>query len=156
MIKTRHQYLNTKRQILNFEDALAEVRRDQFSDDSDGYLFQQIDVAGLESQLADLRAEAHQFEQLVAAPPSRIVAESIDELPIALIKARIAHGMTQRDLAERLGIQEQQVQRYEATDYASISLHRLGQVVRALNLQVREEILLPASNAAAKHVPASE
>lgn len=156
MIKTQHQYQNTQRQILKFEDALADVQRQQFAEGSDEFLFQQIDVAGLESQLADLRAEAHQFEQLVSEPPSRIVAESFDELPIALIQARIALGMTQRDLAEQLGIQEQQVQRYEATDYASASLHRLGQVVRALNVQIREEVLLPVSNAATDGVPATE
>lgn len=148
MIKTRQQYQNTKRQIQTFHDALANVRGQQFAEGSDEYLFQQMDVAGLESQLADLRAEAHHYEQLVAERPARIVAESFDELPIALIKARIALGMTQRELAERLGVQEQQVQRYEATDYASASLHRIGQVVRALNVQVREEVLLPPANSA--------
>ncbi|MBA2521313.1 MAG: helix-turn-helix domain-containing protein [Chloroflexia bacterium] len=143
MIKTRHQYQNTNRQIQIFQEALTNARGQHYEEGSDEYLFQQMDVAGLESQLADLRAEAHHYEQLVSAPPSRIVAESFDELPIALIKARIALGMTQRELAEQLGVQEQQIQRYEATDYASASLQRIGQVIRALNVQVREEILLP-------------
>ncbi len=32
-----------------------------------------------------------------------------------LVQARIASGMSQTDLAERLGMKPQQVQRYEAT-----------------------------------------
>ncbi|MDQ3694455.1 MAG: helix-turn-helix domain-containing protein [Chloroflexota bacterium] len=147
MIKTQPQYQNTKRQIRKFQDALANVQSERFEAGSDEFLFQQMDIAGLESQLADLRAEAHQFDQLVSERPSVIVAHSFDELPLALIKARIALGMTQRDLADQLGMREQQIQRYEATDYASASLQRIGQVVRALNVRVREEILLPKSNA---------
>jgi hypothetical protein len=34
---------------------------------------------------------------------------SIQELPIALIRARIALGMTQKELAEKMGVKEQQV-----------------------------------------------
>ncbi|MDQ3659527.1 MAG: helix-turn-helix domain-containing protein [Actinomycetota bacterium] len=146
MIKTQHQYQNTKKQIQKFQDALDEVRNRSFEEESDEFLFQQIDMAGLESQLADLRSELRQFEQLVAEQPSIIIAESFDDLPLALIKARIALGLTQRELAGRLGVQEQQVQRYEATDYSSASLNRIGDVVRALNVQIREEILLPASS----------
>lgn len=143
MIKTQQQYQNTKRQIQRLRDALADARSQQFEAGSDEFLFQQIDIDGLESQLLDLRAEARQFEAPRSDPPAVIVAESFEALPMTLIQARIALGMTQRDLAERLGVQEQQIQRYEATDYASASLQRIGQVIRALNVQVREEILLP-------------
>jgi transcriptional regulator with XRE-family HTH domain len=65
---------------------------------------------------------------------------SFEELPRALIQARIARGLTQRQLAERLGLKEQQIQRYEATGYASASLKRVGAVIQALDLQVHEEI----------------
>ena len=33
-------------------------------------------------------------------------------LPIELIRARIAKGLTQKDLARKLGLKEQQIQRY--------------------------------------------
>jgi HTH-type transcriptional regulator / antitoxin HipB len=42
---------------------------------------------------------------------------AIEDLPTTLIKARIASGLTQKDLAERIGVQEQQIQRYEANHY---------------------------------------
>ena len=56
----------------------------------------------------------------------------VAELPTVLIKARIAQGLSQKDLAERLGLQEQQIQRYEATEYASAGLTRIKEVVSAL------------------------
>ena len=57
---------------------------------------------------------------------------TVAELPATLIKARIARGLSQKDLADRIGLKEQQIQRYEATDYASASLTRIKEVVSAL------------------------
>ena len=56
----------------------------------------------------------------------------VSDLSILLIKARIAQGLSQKELAERIGVKEQQVQRYEATDYASASLTRIREVASAL------------------------
>ena len=49
-----------------------------------------------------------------------------------LIKARIARGLTHKELAQRVGIKEQQIQRYEATDYEAANLSRLQAVASAL------------------------
>ena len=57
---------------------------------------------------------------------------TVAELPATLIKARIARGLSQKDLADRIGLKEQQIQRYEATDYASASLTRIKEFVSAL------------------------
>jgi transcriptional regulator with XRE-family HTH domain len=51
-----------------------------------------------------------------------------------LIKARIAAGITQKELAAKIGVQEQQIQRYESDRYASASLARLTQVAHALEI----------------------
>ena len=53
----------------------------------------------------------------------------------ALIRARIAEGLKQEDLAARLGVKAQQVQRYEATEYQTASLARLHQVADVLGLE---------------------
>ncbi len=44
---------------------------------------------------------------------------SMNELPIALIEARIAVRLTQRQLAERVGVAEQQIQRWRPTTTAA-------------------------------------
>ena len=54
--------------------------------------------------------------------------------------------MSQKDLASRLGLKEQQIQQYEASEYASASLARVTAVIRALGLSVREDIILRRSS----------
>ncbi len=58
----------------------------------------------------------------------------------SVVRARHA----QRQLAERLGLKEQQIQRYEATNYASASMERVSQVIEALGIEVREQVAVPA------------
>ena len=45
--------------------------------------------------------------------------------PTALIEARIAAKLTQRQLAKRIGVAEQQIQRWEANGYSGVNLTRL-------------------------------
>lgn len=59
---------------------------------------------------------------------------------VTLIVARIAKGYSQRDLAWRLGIKEQQIQRYEADRYNSISLKNYARVAALLCVQIRATI----------------
>src|ERR1019366_3162994 len=75
--------------------------------------------------------------------PAVIEAQSIEDLPRALIRARIALGMSQKELAEKMGLKEQQIQRYEATEYSAASLTRIREVGEALGIRISESILLP-------------
>jgi len=50
-----------------------------------------------------------------------------------LIGLRIANGMTQKDLAERLGVSEPQVSRDERNEYHGITVERVQKILKALN-----------------------
>ena len=69
---------------------------------------------------------------------------SFEHLPSALIQARIAAGFTQEQLAERVGVKSQQIQRYEATDYRSASLQRVAEVIQALGVKAPDDIFQPS------------
>jgi transcriptional regulator with XRE-family HTH domain/Zn-dependent peptidase ImmA (M78 family) len=99
----------------------------------------------MESQLADLQAELAEYDRLKSADLSVISINSFDELADGLIKARIASGLSQKALAERLGLKEQQIQRYEAERYASASYQRLREIADALGVRIRNDILLPVA-----------
>jgi ribosome-binding protein aMBF1 (putative translation factor) len=71
---------------------------------------------------------------------SATTAESIADLAPALIKARIMRNWSQKELADKLAVAEQQVQRYEATQYKGVSVERPQAVADALRLRVREVI----------------
>jgi DNA-binding XRE family transcriptional regulator len=53
-----------------------------------------------------------------------------------LIGARIAQGLTQRELAERLGVSEAQVSRDERNEYHGLSLERAQRVLDALGVSM--------------------
>ena len=70
--------------------------------------------AGLKSQLRDLEEELHEYETLKTGGPKILELDSLEGLPKVLIQARIAAGLTQEDLAARLGVKPQQIQRYDS------------------------------------------
>jgi predicted nucleotidyltransferase/DNA-binding XRE family transcriptional regulator len=59
-----------------------------------------------------------------------------------LVETRLAQGVTQRDLAGRLGVRQPQIARWEARKYRSASLSRVDSVARALGVEI--EVPLPA------------
>lgn len=95
-----------------------------------------------QSQLDELLTELVDYERLRDGRVTSLTAESIAGLAPALVKARIIRNWTQKELAERLDLAEQQVQRYEATQYQGVSMERLQAVADALKLRVREVITL--------------
>lgn len=137
MIQNLREHNVTKAQIARLEGALEDAPQIR---DKMGPRTYQAMVAGIESMIDELREQLGEFEELQAAT-SLHLAEA-EELPSALIKARIARGYTQEQLAERLGLAPQQIQRYEATGYRSASLKRLLEVMKALDFKLEADIPL--------------
>lgn len=142
MIKNERQYRITKSQASRFEDALRHASQKAAAEKIHP-LLQKAQIDALRSQLEELQEEIGEYESLRSGIHNIVEVESFDELPSALIKARIVAGLSQRELADRLSLKEQQIQRYEATNYASASFARLREVVRALGISVREDIFVP-------------
>ena len=57
-----------------------------------------------------------------------------------LVALRIAQGVTQRELARRLGVSESQVSRDERNEYFGITLERATRVVEALGFRLRTKV----------------
>jgi ribosome-binding protein aMBF1 (putative translation factor) len=133
MIKNEKQYRITKAQARRFETALLELQGHPRPANITPRLWQaQRDAT--ESQLQDLKNQIEAFEELHTSKGKDLVLAAVEDLPKTLIRARIASGMTQEGLAQRLGLKTQQVQRYEATEYESASFARIRKVVQALGL----------------------
>lgn len=145
MIKNERQYRITKAQARKFEEALTQLRQSS----KNGELLEvhpllvQAQIDALQSQFEELREQLEEYESLRLGKRTVLEVNSFSELPYALIQARIAANLSQKDLATRLGLKEQQIQNYESTGYASASLERITQVIHALGVNVREEVFLP-------------
>jgi HTH-type transcriptional regulator/antitoxin HigA len=108
-------------------------------------VFAKAQRSALRSQIDELEEEVRFYEDLRAGKISAFSAESLHDLPDILIQARIARGMSQKDLGDFLGVAEQQIQRYEADRYRMASLDRLTEVADALNVHIVERAQLVGS-----------
>ena len=132
MIKNAREYRITRAQVIRFEKALTELSGPPRSKKTVHPLLVKAQRKAVESQLQSLRKDLAEYDELRRKGEKVIDVSQIEEVPSVLIRARIAAGLTQKELAQRLGVKEQQIQRYEATRYASASLTRILEVARAL------------------------
>jgi HTH-type transcriptional regulator / antitoxin HipB len=137
MILNERQYAITKAQIKKFELVLAQVKNSEIPKDINGQLRRETHLDVLESQIEEMREEVEEYERLKAGEIENLTIESYSQLPEVLIQARIIRGWTQEQLAERLGVKAQQVQRDEANLYVGASFSKLLAIQKALNLEVK-------------------
>lgn len=97
---------------------------------------------GLRMLISDRRNELEEYDRLKEGLERAFTADSFDDIGELVIKARVAKGWSQADLAEALNVTQQQVQRYEKNDWQKISLWRLQEVVEILGLKVFIRALL--------------
>lgn len=116
MIKNNRQYLSVQR----------EVARLRALDD-----FKYVD---------ELRVLEHQvlnYLKLTVGEVSSFTVTEFEDIPEVLISARIARKWTQQDLAEKLGMKKQQIQRYEQLDYSTASFNTLIKVAKVLGVKLK-------------------
>jgi DNA-binding XRE family transcriptional regulator len=138
VITNERQYRIAKSEARKFEEAIAATERGPGPDVHPR--IHRAMIESLESELAVLSDQLEQYEALKSGKVKSREVRSLRDLPIVLIEGRIAARLTQRDLAKRLGLPEQQIQRYEATLYAGVSLERLQQVADTLGLEIEERV----------------
>jgi ribosome-binding protein aMBF1 (putative translation factor) len=138
MIKNERQYRITRAEAKRFEEALAEAERERRPRGTGLKLWAGQQEA-LRSQLVELREQLAEYERLEKESKGKVSFAAVEELPRALIRARIAQGLTQEGLARRMGLKPQQVQRYEATEYESASFRRIREVVQALGVRMERQ-----------------
>lgn len=92
-------------------------------------------IGPMRAQVARLRHDVALYDRVAAGDLSMFT--EIEEIGQLLIAARIARGITQRQLAEQLETHESQVSRDERFEYQGLTVERLGELCRALDLDLR-------------------
>jgi transcriptional regulator with XRE-family HTH domain/Zn-dependent peptidase ImmA (M78 family) len=138
MIATEHQYRTTSRKLTKLRSSLEALRHTE----SDDGVFGKARLLSLTETVAELEDELREYAALKAGAVSEIAVESLADLPKALIKGRVARGFSQSDLASELGVRPQQVQRWEAEEYASAAFTTLARIADALRLDIRHRVPL--------------
>ena len=132
MIKNEKQYNITRKKLFELEEGISRLRngREQLPPRDELLL---VPMVVMQKQLEDEMAHY----ELVKAMTSDLLAErSIDDLPTLLIEHKIQSGMTQKEFSQKIGMKEQQLQRYEAENFYSISFRNLLKIIHAIGLEV--------------------
>ena len=138
MITNERQYKITNHQLAKLKVAIKEFGLKNVATRVGSDILANAELQALESEAITLEEQLHEYEALQSGAIATLEASSLAELPRMLIRARIAQQLSQKDLANLLGLKEQQIQRYESDEYAGVSLHRLKEIAEALKLTIRE------------------
>jgi DNA-binding XRE family transcriptional regulator len=98
-------------------------------------------IEPVESFHLQLREEVESYERLKRGEFPAL--ENFDGIGNLLISLRIAGGISQRELAARLGVHESQVSRDERNEYYGITMERAGKVLNALGAKVKTTVEAP-------------
>lgn len=129
------------KQLKTSKTALKELKQSLSAteDSADGEAWlRELGVDALRSQIAEIDSDIAEYELLKSGQVGYAETCSLSELPRVLVQARIALGLSQSDLAAKLDMKPQQIQRYEATLYQSASLARLIEVANILEVKTAE------------------
>lgn len=130
MIKNTQQENLTREKIAE----LLELKNSILMDIELSEIEKEYSLNSFDAMISSLQEEVEEYENLKNGNFNILEANSLDEIPKLLIKARIIRHMSQTELAKKLGIQAQQIQRYEANEYQSISYDRLSEIAKILNV----------------------
>lgn len=133
MIFSNQQLAVAERELEKLKLALDETKVQ--SDQENAWLID-IELSALSSQIAEIEVELQEYLMLRDSGLSFSERYGLDDLSRILIQARIARGFSQTELAARLDMKPQQVQRYEASAYMGASLSRLIEIADVLDVQV--------------------
>ena len=131
MIYSNKQFRVSSMELAKLKTALSAAE----GQEANQRWLKQAEINALKSQIAEIEMELSEYKLLKSGQISFSKTYALEELPRILVQARIAAGMSQTNLAEKLDLKQQQIQRYEATNYMGASLGRLIEVSRALGVK---------------------
>lgn len=139
MIKNHKQASITRDKLIELREAKASFLKE--SDDIEGAQYE-LGVKSFDSLIADFENQLNTFESLTKGKFHCLQAKTLNEIPEVLIAARLAQKLSQKQLGDIVGLKEQQLQRYESTDYETASWPRIIEISMALGLQFKFEKII--------------
>lgn len=136
MITNERQHRITKTQVERFKTALRDFDELELAKQGIDPVIIAAQRTALQQQLAELEADVAAYESLRSGRVKRLFPSGITDIGEKLIEARISQGLSQKALADRLGMKEQQVQRYEQERYLTANLMRVAEIAEALHLDL--------------------
>jgi len=128
MIKSDAQRDRTVAQIEGFRGALAKAVEEPGK--------RSAAIRGsYEGMIRQLEDELREYDHVKAGKLTLPHIERLDQIATFIAKVRIAKGVSQTELAKRLGVSKQVVSRYEESDYQTVGIVRLQEILDAVGIR---------------------
>jgi len=88
-----------------------------------------------EGMIRQLEDELREYDHLKSGRLTLPNVERLDQIAPFVAKMRIAKGVSQTELANRLGVSKQVVSRYEETEYQTVAISRLQEILDAIGIK---------------------
>lgn len=138
MIKNEKQYEYSKECANKFAYSIDLIQKDEDWKHRDPESWQ-LDIDVKSSHLKVLQEEIREYENLISCHNTRTLQVSfgsLHELLDSLVKARIAAKISQKQLADILGIDEQRIRQCEDKNYRCATVSEIIQVSAALGIEI--------------------
>jgi ribosome-binding protein aMBF1 (putative translation factor) len=129
MIKNDAQRERTAAQVDGFRKALAKVERE-----TKGRRATAI-RGSYEGMIRQLVNEIREYDEVKSGELALPNVDRLDQIAPFIAKIRIAKGISQTELARRLGVSKQVISRYEETEYQTVAIARLQEILDAIGIK---------------------
>lgn len=137
MIRTENEYQNSRKRLEQTEQVL---RDQELKLAAEGLRPEQIKRALDPSRVFydQVKDEVDSYDRLKRGHFDEL--QNLHGMGQMLIGIRIAMGLSQRELAEKLGVHESQVSRDERNEYYGITVERAARILDALGVQITTRV----------------
>jgi predicted transcriptional regulator len=129
MIKSDAQRDRTQVQIEGFRQALARAEEGKRGKRSAAIR------GSYESMIRQLEDEVREYDQAKSGELTLPHVDRLDEIAPFVVKIRVAKGVSQTELARRLGVSKQVISRYEESEYQTVGIVRLQEILYAIGIK---------------------
>src|SRR5258706_9347917 len=88
-----------------------------------------------EGMIKRLEDELSEYDGLKSGELTLPKVERLEQIAPFVAKMRIAKGVSQTELARRLGVSKQVISRYEETDYQTVAVARRQEILDAIGIK---------------------
>jgi DNA-binding Xre family transcriptional regulator len=131
MIKNEKQYKISKKLLSELDEKIYNAQKGVDGDEKKQVIVNSL--SRLKSQVAN---ELIQYEILKNGKADKLKERNLSQLPSLITEYKIANNLTQKDLSQKLGLKEQQLQRYEAEGFKTVSFQNLVKFLDLMKLEL--------------------
>ena len=134
MIKSDEQRGRTLARIAGFRFALAKSEAETSGKRA------AVLRGSYEGMIRQLEEEVAEYDKLKTGKLALPAIDRLDRTAPVIVKLRIAKGVSQAELAKRLGVTKQVISRHEEDDYQAVSIVRLQEILDAMGIKAKVKL----------------